>query len=115
MAPHSTRPKRAMALAMLIAAGAICPLIATSSHAAPLCGLQARRVCNTNVPSRTPGYSPGFSAGYNNGYANGYAAGYVAGRDTYVADYNAGYNYGFVDGYSNGYLANTPPYGRVRY
>ena len=100
---------------MLIAAGVIGPLIATSSYAAPVCGLQVRRVCSTNVPIRRPGYSPGFSAGYNNGYANGYEAGYIAGRNDYVRDYNTGYYYGFTEGYGDGYAANNPPYSRTHY
>jgi len=106
-ATYSLRPPKGLALALLIAAGTICPLIATSSQAAPAC----RYTCNSNVPARPAGYSPGFNAGYDRGYA----AGYAAGRHQYAADYNAGYNYGFSAGYSNGYAANKPPYRPVRY
>ncbi|MBV6749817.1 hypothetical protein KV580_05880 [Pseudomonas chlororaphis] len=114
-APHTLRPQKALALAMLIAAGVIGPLIATSSDAAPVCGLQVRRVCNTNVPIRRPGYSPAFSAGYSNGYNDGYQAGYVAGRNDYAAGYDTGYYYGFTAGYDTGYTANNPPYSRTHY
>ncbi|MGY2196485.1 hypothetical protein [Pseudomonas gingeri] len=103
-----TRPrKRGFAVAMLIAMGVACPLIATSSHAAPLC----RYTCSTNVAVRPTGYSAGFHAGYTAGQVDGYAAG----RNTYAAGYAAGYNYGFAVGYNRGQNANTPPYGQMRY
>ncbi len=46
---HTRPPKRGVALAMLIAVGAICPLIATSSHATPSCDL----FCVFNNPAQS--------------------------------------------------------------
>ncbi|WP_273820765.1 hypothetical protein [Pseudomonas asplenii] len=111
-ATYSLRPPRGLALALLIAAGIICPLIAPPSQAALAC----RITCHSNVPARPLGYASAYNVGYNNGYNSGYNAGYIAGNTHALAvQYNTGYDYSFSGGYSGGYPAHRPTYRPVRY
>ncbi|WP_416773368.1 hypothetical protein ACMGT0_15735 [Pseudomonas sp. RHF3.3-3] len=109
---YSLRSRKGLASALLVAAGIICPLIATPSQAALAC----RTICHSNVPARPLSYASAYTVGYNNGYNSGYKAGYIAGNTHALAmQYNAGYDYGFSGGYSGGYPAHPPIYRPARY
>lgn len=75
--------KRGLALAILIAMGIICPLIATSSYATPVCEL----ICLLDGPSASALFPQGASVSFD-------------GRS---------YNVEYKDDFTNGYSIDSPP------
>jgi len=96
---HTSSPKRWPALAILIAAGVICPLIATSSYAKPVCEL----ICYLDDPFASTLSSPsGPSASVS----------FAGDPRPYPIEYN--YSYSAGNSYSINLPAAIPSYTHFR-